>query len=97
MPPSVVIRKAKRSDVSLILEYIGELAKFQNAADQVEATPELLEKNLVFDSNTSSAHAHCILATYDGKVGAVAYSYSTNSLLEWPYTSSISRKFSGKS
>ena len=41
-------RKAERTDVALILEFIRELADYEHMLDEVVATPELLEK-WIFD------------------------------------------------
>ena len=40
----IVIRRATRDDVPVILEFIGELAEYEHMRDQVVATPELLEE-----------------------------------------------------
>ncbi|KAJ2761298.1 hypothetical protein IWQ56_005285 [Coemansia nantahalensis] len=46
MAPRVRIEPATEADVGLILEFIKELAEYERDPDAVEATEELLRKNL---------------------------------------------------
>ncbi|KAJ2785136.1 acetyltransferase [Coemansia javaensis] len=45
-PPRIRIAPAEERDVGLVLQLIRELAAYERAADQVEATEELLRRNL---------------------------------------------------
>lgn len=56
------IRKAVREDASLILEFIKGIARYEKMEDEVEATSELLEKQL-FDQN----RAEVIFAVENGR------------------------------
>lgn len=57
-----VIRKAKREDAALVLEFIKGIAKYEKMENEVEATVELLEEQL-FDKG----RAEVIFAMEDGK------------------------------
>ena len=59
----IVIRRATRDDVPVILEFIGELAEYEHMSDQVVATPELLEK-WIFERG----RAEVLLAELAGKI-----------------------------
>lgn len=58
----IVIRRATRDDVPVILEFIGELAEYEHMSDQVVATPELLEE-WIFERG----RAEVLLAELAGK------------------------------
>ena len=59
----IVIRRATRDDVPVILEFIGELAEYEHMSDQVVATPELLEE-WIFERG----RAEGLLAELAGKI-----------------------------
>lgn len=70
-------RYAERKDTALILRFIRDLAEYENMADQVVATPELLEKWL-FDRNK----AEVIFALEDGKeVGFALFFHNFSTFL----------------
>lgn len=46
MDNNTIIRKAVREDAPLILEFINGIARYEKMEDEVEATAELLEKEL---------------------------------------------------
>ncbi|MCL6216683.1 GNAT family N-acetyltransferase [Zunongwangia pacifica] len=64
------IREAKREDMPKVLELIMELAKHENAADQVEITLEDLETE-GFDHGNFK----CFVADVDGKLAGMALVY----------------------
>lgn len=59
----IVIRRATRDDVPVILEFIGELAEYEHMSDQAVATPELLEE-WIFERG----RAEVLLAELAGKI-----------------------------
>lgn len=70
------IRPATRADVPLILRLIRELAEYERAVDEVEATEATVESSL-FDAD---ANAHALICESDGhSIGFAVYffSYST--------------------
>ncbi len=69
------LRLAKRKDVSLILEFIKELATYEKMSDDVVATEEML-----LDSLFDRKMAEVIIGEYKGKAVAFAlffHNYST--------------------
>lgn len=76
MSASPVIRKATREDISLIRHFIVELAIYEKAEHEVEASEIDLEKTL-FDEG---ATAHAVICEQDGKAAGFAvyfFNYST--------------------
>lgn len=70
-------RYAQRSDVSLILEFIRELAEYEHMSDDVVATPELLEE-WIFDRKK----AEVIFALEDGaEVGFALFFHNFSTFL----------------
>ena len=70
-------RFAQREDVPLILRFIRELAEYEELADQVTATPELLEE-WIFDKQK----AEVIFAVEDGKeVGFALFFHNFSTFL----------------
>ena len=70
-------RKAERTDVALILEFIRELADYEKMLDEVVATPELLEK-WIFDERK----AEVIFALEGGKeVGFALFFHNFSTFL----------------
>lgn len=68
----IQIRKASRDDVPSILELIKGLANYEKLSDEVEATVEILEKEIFDDKN-----ANVILASVnDLIVGFALYFYN---------------------
>ena len=67
----IVIRRATRDDVPVILEFIGELAEYEHMSDQVVATPELLEE-WIFERG----RAEVLLAELAGKIVALPCSFT---------------------
>lgn len=73
---SISIRDAGRDDTALILHFIRELAIYEKAEDQVEATPETLAASLFGPGSPSRA----LICEQDGQaVGFAVYffNYST--------------------
>lgn len=74
--PDLAIRPATRADVPLILRLIRELAEYERAADEVEATEATVAHSL-FDAD---ANAHAVICEIDGTPVAFAvyfFTYST--------------------
>lgn len=63
----IKVRFAEESDVPIILEFIKELAKYENMADEVVATEEIL-----MDSLFERYDAEVILGEYENKPVAFA-------------------------
>lgn len=61
------IRYAKEEDVSLILEFIKELADYEKMLDEVDATEEILKKSLFEEK-----HGEVVIGEYDNKPVAFA-------------------------
>ena len=75
-----VHRQARKEDCPLILEFIRELAVYENMSDQVFATEEALE-HWLFDQNK----AEVIFVMEDGKeVGFALYFYNFSTFLAKP-------------
>ncbi len=71
--PPATIRKAGRKDIPQILSLIRELAAFENLADQVVATEDLLFESLFGDA----AIAEALLADVDGDTVGFALFFQT--------------------
>lgn len=70
---SFTIRAAMPSDIPQILTFIIELARYEKAEHEVEATEDDLAKTLFGEGATS----HCILCEQDGQpVGFAVYFYN---------------------
>lgn len=75
--PGFSLRRAKRTDVALILELIRELSVYEKMADQVMATEEGLESAL-FDQEGVEVY----LAEYEGQTaGYVLFFYNFSTFL----------------
>ena len=75
MNNKITIRECTENDCTLILEFIKQLAKYENMLDQVTATEEKLKDSL-FNKNIAKA----IIAEYDGTPCGYAlyfYNFST--------------------
>jgi GNAT superfamily N-acetyltransferase len=73
---SITIRDSSRDDTALILHFIRELAIYEKAEDQVEATPETLAASLFGPDSPS----HALICEQDGQaIGFAVYffNYST--------------------
>ena len=67
------IRPAQQADASLILSFIVELARYEKAEDEVEASEEDIRNTLFGDKATS----HCLICENDGQpVGFAVYFYN---------------------
>jgi GNAT superfamily N-acetyltransferase len=74
---NVMIRKAERQDVSLLLEFIKGIAKYEKMENEVVATPEVLEQEM-FDEHRAEA----VFAVVDGrKVGFALYFYNFSTFI----------------
>lgn len=74
--PTVQIRPATPADVPAILRFITDLAIYEKAEDQVEATPQQLTQTLF----APEARAHALMCEQDGQaIGYAVYffNYST--------------------
>lgn len=60
--PEFTIRKAEKSDCSLILAFIKELADYEKLSHEVVATPQMLEETLFGETR----YAQVIIAEYQG-------------------------------
>ncbi len=67
------IRPAQQADASLILNFIIELARYEKAEDEVEASEQDI-KNTLFGDNATS---HCLICESSGHpVGFAVYFYN---------------------
>ena len=76
MKYKMIIREGKKKDIPQVLELIKELAKYENAIDQVENTVENLKK----DGFGKNPLYKLFVADYDKKIvgmGLIYYRYST--------------------
>jgi len=67
----VIIREGKSTDIDQVYQLIKELAVFEKAADQVEISPENLEKD-AFGENTI---AEIFVAEWNGDIAGAAIIY----------------------
>ena len=70
------IRRASADDIPLILQFIRDLAEYENAPDQAVATPE----DLLRDGFSENPKFRVLLAEWDGEAAGFAlcfYHYST--------------------
>jgi GNAT superfamily N-acetyltransferase len=70
------IRQAERSDVSLILEFIRELAEYERLSPEMVATPE----DLLRDGFSDRPYFQVVIAEWDSRPAGFAlyfYNYST--------------------
>jgi len=74
---NVVIRKAVRRDVPLLLEFIKGIAQYEKMENEVVATPDVLEQE-IFDEKRAEA----VFAVVDGhEVGFALYFYNFSSFI----------------
>ena len=77
----VEFRKAEKGDTEKILFFIKELAKYEIMADKVEATPEILEKNLF----GTTPHAEVVFALNNGsEIGFALFFHNFSTFLGKP-------------
>lgn len=77
MSKKVVIRKAERQDVPLLLEFIRGIARFGKMENEVIASPEVLEREM-FDKHRAEA----VFAVVDGReVGFALYFYNFSTFI----------------
>ena len=74
---NIVIRKAERKDVPLLLEFIRGIARYEKMEDEVIASPEVLEREM-FDEHRAEA----VFAVADGlEVGFALYFYNFSTFI----------------
>ena len=74
---NVVIRKAERRDVPLLLEFIMGIAQYEKMENEVVATPDVLEQEM-FDEHRAEA----VFAVVDGReVGFALYFYNFSTFI----------------
>ncbi len=66
-----IIRLATRADMTRAFELIRELAAFENAPEQVETTPAILER----DGFGETPLYHLLVAETEGEIVGIALSY----------------------
>lgn len=77
----LTLRDAHKEDAELIVEYIKELAKFEQLSHECAATPELI-KHWLFDQ---TPRAQCLLAEWNGSpAGFALYFYNFSTFLTKP-------------
>ena len=77
MNVDVMIRKAERQDVPLLLEFIRGIARFGNMEKEVIASPDVLEREM-FDEHRAEA----VFAVVDGReVGLALYFYNFSTII----------------
>ncbi len=68
----LVLRKAKKEDVKTILQFIKDLAEYENLLDEVGATEEIL-----YDSIFTRKKSEALIVEYDQKaIGYAIYFYN---------------------
>ncbi len=78
---SLQIRKARKSDVPLILHFIKELANYEKLLHEVTATVDLLEANLFGEKSV----AEVVIASFEGKdVGFALYFHNFSTFVGKP-------------
>ncbi len=78
---SLEIRKATKNDASSILELINGIAEYEKLTHQVEATEELIQKNMFGET----PYAHCFLAYWNGQLAGYAlYFFNFSTFLAKP-------------
>lgn len=78
---SLEIRKATRDDTSSILDLINGIADYEKLTHQVEATEELILKNMF----GKVPYAHCFLAFWNGELAGYAlYFFNFSTFLAKP-------------
>ena len=74
---NIVIRKAEREDVPLLLEFIKGIAEYEKMENEVVASPDVLEREM-FDEHRAEA----VFAVVDGReVGFALYFYNFSTFI----------------
>ena len=74
---NMMIRKAERRDVPLLLEFIKGIARYEKMEDEVIASPDVLEREM-FEEHRAEA----IFAVVDGReVGFALYFYNFSTFI----------------
>ena len=74
---NILIRRAERQDVPLLLEFIKGIARYAKMENEVIASPEVLEREM-FDEHRAEA----VLALVDGReVGFALYFYNFSTFI----------------
>ena len=74
---NIVIRKAEREDVPLLLEFIKGIAQYEKMENEVVASPDVLEREM-FDEHRAEA----VFAVVDGReVGFALYFYNFSTFI----------------
>ena len=74
---NILIRRAERQDVPLLLDFIRGIARYAKMEDKVIASPEVLEREL-FDEHRAEA----VFALVDGReVGFALYFYNFSTFI----------------
>lgn len=69
------IRAAAADDVSLILQFIRELAEYEKAPDEARATPE----DILRDGFSEHSKFRCVIAEWDGRPAGFALFFTNYS------------------
>ena len=73
----VIIRRAERQDVNLLLEFIRGIARYEKLENEVIASPEVLESEM-FDEHRAEA----VFAVADGReVGFALYFFNFSTFI----------------
>ncbi|MGD8779461.1 MAG: GNAT family N-acetyltransferase [Ignavibacteria bacterium] len=81
MADSLLIRKAEKKDSEIILYFINQLAKYEKLEHEVEATEELIEKNIFGEGSNVEA---LICYRDDKPVAFAVYFYNFSTFLAKP-------------
>ena len=74
---NILIRRAERQDVPLLLDFIRGIARYEKMENEVIASPEVLEREM-FDEHRAEA----VFAVVDGKeVGFALYFYNFSTFI----------------
>jgi GNAT superfamily N-acetyltransferase len=75
------LRDSQKEDTGLIVEYIKELAAFEQLSHECSASPERIQQWLF----SSTPRAYCLLAEWEGKpAGFALYFYNFSTFLSKP-------------
>lgn len=78
---TVNIRKATRQDAPILFQFIEELAVYEKALDQVEATVETIEQSLFGEDS----HSYALICEHNGKaIGSAIYFFNYSTWLAKP-------------
>ena len=74
---NILIRRAERQDVPLLLDFIRGIARYEKMENEVIASPEVLEREM-FDEHRAEA----VFAVVDGReVGFALYFYNFSTFI----------------